>query len=185
MKTTFVATDIVRWMTETIELTAGADEESLLGQMDAAHRQPARQARRPRSADHLEHPRPRRAAQSTAARRAERRAARPTAQAVRPRVAGRVERGHRLRRAAVRSRGVVRRGNDPRRRAAAVPRAGERRPRSTWTSKSSCPRAYRQASLAELAQVSAADRGDLLLAASKLGVDLLGLDEDEDEVTTQ
>ena len=35
VKTTFVATDIVRWLTEAIDLTAGADEESLLGQMDA------------------------------------------------------------------------------------------------------------------------------------------------------
>jgi DNA repair exonuclease SbcCD nuclease subunit len=35
VKTTFVATDILRWITETIELTAGADEETLLGQMDA------------------------------------------------------------------------------------------------------------------------------------------------------
>jgi DNA repair protein SbcD/Mre11 len=35
VKTTFVATDIARWISETIELTAGADEETLLGQMDA------------------------------------------------------------------------------------------------------------------------------------------------------
>jgi exonuclease SbcD len=35
VKTTFVATDIARWISETIELTAGADEESLLAQMDA------------------------------------------------------------------------------------------------------------------------------------------------------
>jgi exonuclease SbcD len=33
VKTTFVPTDIVRWVTETIELTAGADQASLLGQM--------------------------------------------------------------------------------------------------------------------------------------------------------
>jgi hypothetical protein len=33
VKTTFVATDILRWVTETIELTAGATEESLLGLM--------------------------------------------------------------------------------------------------------------------------------------------------------
>ena len=34
VKTTFVATDVVRWITETIELTAGADEGTLLSQMD-------------------------------------------------------------------------------------------------------------------------------------------------------
>jgi DNA repair exonuclease SbcCD nuclease subunit len=33
VKTTFVATDLLRWITETIDLTAGADEDSLLGQM--------------------------------------------------------------------------------------------------------------------------------------------------------
>jgi exonuclease SbcD len=33
VKTTFVATDLLRWASETIELTAGADEESLLGLM--------------------------------------------------------------------------------------------------------------------------------------------------------
>lgn len=35
VKTTFVATDVLRWITETIELTAGADEAALLSQMDA------------------------------------------------------------------------------------------------------------------------------------------------------
>jgi DNA repair exonuclease SbcCD nuclease subunit len=35
VKTSFVATDIVRWLNETIDLTAGADEESLTAQMDA------------------------------------------------------------------------------------------------------------------------------------------------------
>lgn len=35
VKTTFVATDIVRWLSETIDLTAGANEESLMAQMDA------------------------------------------------------------------------------------------------------------------------------------------------------
>lgn len=34
VKTTFVATDVLRWTTETIELTAGADELSLLGLME-------------------------------------------------------------------------------------------------------------------------------------------------------
>jgi DNA repair exonuclease SbcCD nuclease subunit len=34
VKTTFVATDIARWISETIELTAGADEDTLLGQME-------------------------------------------------------------------------------------------------------------------------------------------------------
>ena len=34
--------------------------------------------------------------------------------------------------------------------------------------------------LAELAHVSAGDRGELLLAASKLGIDLLSVDEDEE-----
>jgi hypothetical protein len=34
--------------------------------------------------------------------------------------------------------------------------------------------------LGELARTSAADRGALLLAASKLGMDLLHVDEDED-----
>lgn len=33
LKTTFVATDVVRWITETIELTAGADEHTLMEQM--------------------------------------------------------------------------------------------------------------------------------------------------------
>ncbi len=33
VKTTFVPVDVLRWITETIELTAGADEQSLLGQM--------------------------------------------------------------------------------------------------------------------------------------------------------
>jgi DNA repair protein SbcD/Mre11 len=35
VKTTFVATDIVRWLSETIDLTAGADEQSLTAQMEA------------------------------------------------------------------------------------------------------------------------------------------------------
>jgi hypothetical protein len=35
VKTTFIATDVLRWITETIELTAGADEAALLSQMDA------------------------------------------------------------------------------------------------------------------------------------------------------
>lgn len=34
VKTTFVATDLVRWITETIELTAGADEQTLAAQME-------------------------------------------------------------------------------------------------------------------------------------------------------
>jgi DNA repair exonuclease SbcCD nuclease subunit len=34
VKTTFVATDIARWITETIDLTAGADEQTLIGQME-------------------------------------------------------------------------------------------------------------------------------------------------------
>jgi exonuclease SbcD len=33
VKTTFTPVDVLRWVSETIELTAGADEESLLGQM--------------------------------------------------------------------------------------------------------------------------------------------------------
>ncbi|RIK80512.1 MAG: hypothetical protein DCC67_09315 [Planctomycetota bacterium] len=35
VKTSFIATDVVRWIDETIELTAGADEDALLAQMDA------------------------------------------------------------------------------------------------------------------------------------------------------
>jgi DNA repair exonuclease SbcCD nuclease subunit len=34
VKTSFVATDIARWITETIDLTAGADEQTLIGQME-------------------------------------------------------------------------------------------------------------------------------------------------------
>jgi hypothetical protein len=41
------------------------------------------------------------------------------------------------------------------------------------------PDAHRGGSLAELALVSAADREMLLIAASKLGMDLLSVDEDE------
>jgi hypothetical protein len=42
------------------------------------------------------------------------------------------------------------------------------------------PESWRTGPYADLATVSAADRGDLLLAASKLGVELLAWDENEE-----
>ena len=41
------------------------------------------------------------------------------------------------------------------------------------------PEGLRKGSLAELARVSAGDRGELVMAASKLSMDLLSVDEDE------
>lgn len=179
VKTTFVATDIVRWATETIELTAGADEDSLLGQM---HQRVAALRAKHADRDLL----------------------------ITWNIRGRGELLNRLRPGGASDallaelRGVYGQASPATWSVAiecdeplCVPaewydeetirgdvlrqfRELENKPEIGLELEAFLPEGVAAASYAELVQATAADRGGLLLAASKLGVDLLGLDEDEE-----
>jgi DNA repair exonuclease SbcCD nuclease subunit len=179
VKTTFVATDLVRWVVETIELTAGADEETLLSQIDA--RVASLKTKHP-DRDLL----------------------------ITWKITGRGELLNNLRPgglseeilAVLRQRfgkqspaawSVAVQCDEP----LCVPaewydeetirgdvlrqfRELEQKPNIDLALEEFLPGPLRQASIAELSKVTAADRSGLLLGASKLGMDLLSLDENDD-----
>ncbi len=179
VKTTFVATDILRWTTETIELTAGADQESLLGQM---HQRMANLRAKHADRDLL----------------------------VTWNIRGRCELLNRLRPGGLNDLLLAelraQRGQaSPAAWSVAVQCDEPLCVPAEWydeeTIRGDVLRQFRELetqaevglelegflpeglpadSLAELARVNVADRGTLLLAASKLGVDLLGLDDGEE-----
>jgi DNA repair exonuclease SbcCD nuclease subunit len=179
VKTTFVAADIVRWITETIELTAGAEDETLLGQMDA--RIGSLKTKHP-DRDLL----------------------------ITWKITGRGELLNNLRPGGLSDEilAVLRQRHGKQSPAAwsvaiqcdeslCVPaewydeetirgdvlrqfRELEQKADIELALEDFLPESLRQGSAAELAKVTAADRGELLLAASKLGMDLLSLDENGD-----
>jgi DNA repair protein SbcD/Mre11 len=178
LKTAFVATDVVRWVDEAIELTAGADENTLISQMDA--RITALRAKHP-DRDLL----------------------------VTWKVSGRGELMNHLRPgglsdellAGLRQKygkgspcvwSVAIQCDEP----LCVPaewydeetirgdvlrqfRELEEKGEIDLDLGEFLPEGHRQGVLAELAKVAAADRPSLLVAASKLGMDLLSVDEDQ------
>lgn len=179
VKTTLVATDVVRWIDETIELTAGADENTLIAQMDA--RVTAMRAKHPDRdlvvtwkitgrGELMNHLRP---------------------GGLSDELLGGLRQKYGKASPAVWS--VAMECDEP----LCVPaewydeetirgdvlrqfRELEAKGEIDLELGEFMPEAHRKGALAEMAKVAAGDRAGLLMAASKLGMDLLSVDEDEE-----